>query len=88
MAMAKHADDLGCKLGLPANLLDMLTNLVVVVKLQQLNIELLWQAHDPSKSSEINLQKVRESNLRLTATMEQMVNAIMCKEQLGKLGPH
>ena len=85
--MAEHVDDFGCKLGLPSNLLDIVNNLLVVMKLQQLNIELLWEAYASGKPPAAGLAQVRESNLRLAATMEQMVSAIMAKNRLTKFRP-
>jgi hypothetical protein len=85
--MVNHVDDLGCKHGLSCNLLDIVSNLLVVVKLQQLNIELLWEAYTSGKPSADGLAKVRESNLRLVDTMEQMVGVIMASSQVGSFRP-
>ena len=85
--MADHVDDLGCKFGLSCNVLDIVSNLVVIVKLQQLNIELLWEAYASGKPPADGLAQVRESNLRLADTMEQMVGVIMASNQLGNFRP-
>ena len=85
--MPELRDDLIRELGLPSNFADILVNLLVVVKLQQLNIELLWEAYASGKPSAAGLAQVRESNLRLVASMEQMVSAIVANQRNGNSRP-
>jgi hypothetical protein len=85
--MAEYGDDVIRELGLPSDLRDILVNLLVVVKLQQLNIDLLWEAYASGKPPAAGLAQVRESNLRLAASMEQMVSAILANNLTGNLRP-
>ncbi|HKN32861.1 MAG TPA: hypothetical protein VJX16_06405 [Terriglobales bacterium] len=75
--MADDLKDVLRTLGLSSNLPDLLTNVLVVLKLQQMNIELLWEAYTAGKPHEEGLILVRESNCRLAKSMEQMVNALL-----------
>jgi hypothetical protein len=74
------ADDISAvlqKLGLSPDISEILVNVLVVLKLQQLNIELLWEAYASGKPPVGVLVQVRESNRRLTDSMDQMATAIL-----------
>ncbi|MBZ5631078.1 MAG: hypothetical protein LAO06_19670 [Acidobacteriia bacterium] len=75
------------KLGLSSNLLDLLVNVLVVLKLQQLNIDLLWEAYTSGKPPSDELTKMRESNRRLAESMEQMVSVMLGSDRLGNVRP-
>lgn len=73
------------RLGLSTNLVDLLVNVLVVLKLQQLNIDLLWEAYTSGKPPSEELTLVRESNRRLAETMEQMVSLMLTKNHAESL---
>ena len=84
------ADDIRAiikKLGLSPNLLDILVNVLVVLKLQQLNIDLLWQAYTSGKPPSDEVTQVRESNRRLAESMEQMVGVMLSKNRGESVRP-
>ena len=84
------ADDIPAvikKIGLSSNVLDILVNVLVVLKLQQLNIDLLWKAYTSGKPPSDELTQVRDSNRRLAETMEQMVSVMLGKNQPGTVRP-
>ena len=84
------ADDIRAiikKLGLSPNLLDILVNVLVVLKLQQLNIDLLWEAYTSGKPPSDEVPQVRESNRRLAESMEQMVSVMLGSDRLGNVRP-
>ena len=83
--MADDIREVTKKLGLSTNLPDLLVNVLVVLKLQQLNIDLLWEAYTAGKPSSNELTLVRESNRRLAEIMEQMVSLMLSKDQIGCL---
>jgi hypothetical protein len=85
---AAMADDIRAvinRLGLSSNLVDLLVNVLVVLKLQQLNIDLLWEAYTSGKPPSDELTLVRESNRRLAETMEQMVSLMLSKDHAESL---
>ncbi len=65
--------------GSPFDLLDILVNLLVVVKAQQLNIELLWDAYSSGQPPPPGLFEVRDCNSRLMASMEQVIPIIAAR---------
>jgi hypothetical protein len=75
--MADDLQDVFRALGLSSNLLDLVVNVLVVLKLQQMNIELLWEAYTAGKPPSEGLNLVRESNCRLAKSMEQMVSVML-----------
>ena len=75
------------ELGLPPNLLDVLVNVLVVLKLQQLNIALLWEAYTAGKPPSDELTQMRESNRRLAESMEQMVGTMLSRSPSVLLRP-
>jgi hypothetical protein len=75
--MAQDLKDVFRTLGLSSNLPDLLANVLVVLKLQQMNIELLWEAYAVGKPSNEGLTLMRESNCRLAKSMEQMVSLML-----------
>ncbi|MBZ5567248.1 MAG: hypothetical protein LAN64_05270 [Acidobacteriia bacterium] len=84
------ADDIRAiikKLGLSPNLLDILVNVLVVLKLQQLNIDLLWEAYTSGKPPSDEVTQVRESNRRLAESMEQMVGVMLSKNRGESVRP-
>jgi hypothetical protein len=85
--MADDLKDVFRTLGLSSNLPDLLVNVLVVLKLQQMNIELLWEAYAAGKPPDEGLILVRESNCRLAKSMEQMVSVMLEVSRSGCLHP-
>ncbi len=80
------ADDLTAvlrELGLSNDVVEILVNVLVVVKVQQLNIELLWEAYASGKPPLSGMHELTESNRRLAASMEEMVNALAAVGRIG-----
>jgi hypothetical protein len=51
---------------------ELLLNLIALVKLQQLNIELLWEAFASGKAPVTAMTQMRESGIRLADSMERV----------------
>ena len=57
---------------------ELLLNLVALVKFQQLNIELLWEAVGAGKKPVKAMTQMRESGVRLADSVEQMRGMMDC----------
>ena len=55
---------------------ELLLNLIAIVKYQQANIELLWEAFGAGKAPPHALLRMRESSGRLTASVENFYGLI------------
>lgn len=65
----------------PSNFMDVLLDILVAVKLQQLNIELLWKALGATAPPVEGMAQLRESNLRLANSMEQVAAVLASRNQ-------
>lgn len=59
---------------------ELLLNLIAIVKIQQLNIELLWEALGSGKAPQDSLLQMRESSVRLTDSIGQVYGKLACNE--------
>lgn len=66
----------------PSNFMDVLLDILVAVKLQQLNIELLWKAYGAAGPPVESIAQLRESNLRLANSMEQVAAVLATRNNL------
>ena len=75
-------DEIYLQFDSPSNFMDVLLDILVAVKLQQLNIELLWKAYGAAEPSIESIDQLRESNLRLANSMEQVAALIASRNKL------
>jgi hypothetical protein len=61
---------------LPSHFVDVVVDILCVLKVQQLNIELLWKAHSADAPDAESLAQMRESNLRLASSMEKVAGIL------------